>query len=464
MQIENFQNPPIRNFCCKFILLVLAVFDLLFYSPPLFSQNPDLNKIKYDHYRKRLLNNFLVSTPDNQPGTNIPASFRDDEKGLISWGDATIFLSNYISVLATEYRVFKNKNENTKLTLSELYYAMQALERLDISAESFFDHHYIASYPNGFFIRDDVPADFSKRWKNVNPSFQHVPVVNSDFTSSDIRTDEMSQDQVWHILLSLALVRKLVDDTMKIEVLGEHSTLHITFKDWAKQFAYRMVKVMQHQNCYDIGIFWEKNECYQYWIVKNPVTNKSVKRGSLPLFLKYGFAEAGNWITEKDYGDLSWAGSKKSRIWFNITGRLQKFQTITQDGDFFDFYNCGALATVGNIWNTRELVKLYKHHHKMLFIDNPQYEHFALISYILHKGDFNFLLKEKPFYENLLNVAPEKGPFNYGFNSGYIPEWSCVNRLVWPERLDGNTKETMYGDYNGLDYLLLYNLYELVYK
>ena len=59
-------------------------------------------------------------------------------------------------------------------------------------------------------------------------------------------------------------------------------------------------------------------------------------------------------------------------------------------------------------------------------------------------------------------VAPNCGPYNYGNNNWGSYEWSAPNRLVWPEHL-GNDIDNI-GSYSGLDYMLLHNLYYLVYK
>ncbi|MCX6259135.1 MAG: hypothetical protein NTW49_14725 [Bacteroidia bacterium] len=441
------------------IILIILLMPVIVHS-----QTPELNRIKYEMYRKRLVDKFMVTGNNNSPGYYIPASFRNEQKGIISWGDATIFLSNYLAVLSTEYELNKQFPDQCRNTVQELFHTMKALERLDMTAETFFDPHYIISYPNGFFIRDDVPADFSRRNALTNRYMKDVPNVTSDYSASDKRTDEMSQDQVWHLLLGLSLVAKLVDDTARFEVFDENGKTRICLSEWAKQMSFRVIRHMHNEICENIGIAGDKIECLRYWMVKNPVTQQIVKRGGLPLFLNYGFAEAGNRITGMKYGDLHWGSSENAGIWFEITGRWQILQSITQKGIFQDFYNCGALATVGKIWDSKKLIRLFNHHRKLIFIHKPMYEHFALISYILYGGDKQCMMNEKNFYQHLLDIAPASGPENFGPGSGYVYEWSSISRLVWPERCGNNTGENQYGEYNGLDYMLLYNLYMIVYN
>jgi len=129
-------------------------------------------------------------------------------------------------------------------------------------------------------------------------------------------------------------------------------------------------------------------------------------------------------------------------------------------------YYTATTATVGRVWTTRMLIRLFNKNRTFPFRHNPQYEHLALISCVLHGDCPKMLDKEHPYYRHLLDIAPPEGPYNFGQNSDRmaVPEWSSINRFVWPQRLsEGTTNPYLLGEYNGLDYLLLYNLYCLVY-
>lgn len=58
-----------------------------------------------------------------------------NNSSVLHWRDATITLGYYYIVLATEYRLLKDSEKNTEPTLNELYYAINALNRLDYNAE-----------------------------------------------------------------------------------------------------------------------------------------------------------------------------------------------------------------------------------------------------------------------------------------------------------------------------------------
>ena len=82
--------------------------------------------------------------------------------------DASLRLGWYIAVLATEYKLLNVQGLDTYQTRKELYYALEAFNRLDLNAESYFNLAAPNNNPNqaispssddlnGFFIRDDMP-------------------------------------------------------------------------------------------------------------------------------------------------------------------------------------------------------------------------------------------------------------------------------------------------------------------
>jgi hypothetical protein len=116
-------------------------------------------------------------------GESIPASViipnrqygqEDQTTGsIMQWRDATISLGYYWIVLATEYNLLNGYNENTLSTLKELYYSMQAFNRIDMTAEDYLSGNTNAvanpSDLNGFFIRDDVYNEFANNFASDPP-------------------------------------------------------------------------------------------------------------------------------------------------------------------------------------------------------------------------------------------------------------------------------------------------------
>ena len=264
------------------------------------------NLQRYAAYRARLRNEFVKVSAGDEPGTNIPASNRQGT--TLGWGDATIMMGQYLSMLATEYALLDGRRPaEAQTTLRELHYALRALDRLDRTAESYFreDRTSVPADLNGFFIRDDVAPDFLTR----HPLGGGANAVASDTTAPyggkpGYHATEMSQDQVWHLLVGLALVKTLVSFDGSLD--GES----IDVPAHAKTITHRILTYMrEHDN----------------WRTQNPIFGRDVLRGGdwdARRVFSYGFATAGNWIlaprdaTEPSYPDLHNATSRGAKSAF----------------------------------------------------------------------------------------------------------------------------------------------------
>lgn len=114
-------------------------------------------------------------------------------------------------------------NKNTDKTLAELYYAIEALFRLDAYSNQYDPGSFNL---DGFFIRNDVPRIFADTENNYNHFNCFVGVHNyAEVNSMDETHDliynpfdtinlgiEMSHDQVYHLMIGLALVKHFVHD------------------------------------------------------------------------------------------------------------------------------------------------------------------------------------------------------------------------------------------------------------
>jgi hypothetical protein len=64
------------------------------------------------------------------------------------------------------------------------------------------------------------------------------------------------------------------------------------------------------------------------------------------------------------------------------------------------------------------------------------------------------------YYSALLDSAPAIGPFNYGNGNYGNWQWSSTSRNIHPIRR-GDSIPDFPGNYNGLDYMLIYNLHQI---
>lgn len=525
---------------------------------------------KYWYYYSRLNNDFLKvgknageSIPINQrgegfdfyqyfniPGTGIPQTLKV--------GDAISGLGVYIGVLATQYALLVQNNQNTDSVRHELFCALNAVNRLDDGFEKLYGNNNFGL--NGFLMRDDVPVDFvSNNYKHFNyfnnwdgfsinsdgsPSTisndrgfaSRVPygqrLISSDFSnnSASITNLEMSQDHVISLLMGLALVTRLVDaganDNGAVfthEGLGE-----IYLRQEAINIANRIGNYLG-QSMQEI---------------KNPCTGQSLHIGGDLTATKYGIDEAichivgypsqsspfvpllnassqlypkschytqngtdlsrfsiwTGWVnsiaakadhaTFKSYliatGDCAWRPgyyNQLSEECYNVTNTVcQQLpfpfnQVCSQVSNYFCNYIVLPIPSFNNDPD-------YLLHNVNVSIDFFQSQrpfemfHNLLLHKVLHNQPLAKLGTYQTIVEDLLSKAPCEGPFNFG--PGYRPdyEWTSDTRLEHPERrfqlnepdfgylANGNSassfsKGETKGEYNGLDYMLMHNLYRL---
>lgn len=234
------------------------------------------NLAKYTRLRERLLSDF--TSVGLEAGQSEPAPERNDGAGFMKWGDGTIALGFYTGVLASELFLLSRPEtfpgadggdpSRIDRTVEELYDALFALERLDLVADAAFPPP-CTSEPslNGFFIRDDVPADFHSH-------FPGITEIRSDFIDPVLTNKEESQDQVYHVQLGLALVVALVPSDLVVQGRA--------LRGWAMEQAERIARNFADD-----------------WVIRNPACNdRRVNRGEDALGYSWGESLAVAAMTE----------------------------------------------------------------------------------------------------------------------------------------------------------------------
>lgn len=474
--------------------------------------NPNGNNInykKYLAYRERLKRFVVASSNFNEAGTNIPAEAISSDESTICWDDGNGAFNQYISVLATEYRLLKNSKLDYSQTIHELYYALKSFERLDRSADAIYrqDNSSQGNDVNGFFIRNDVDSNFWNKYKKdgTNAYFSQSSAVFGD-------KQQNSLDNCVHYLESFALVNALVDNEM---VDGSE----INFRQLVKDYTRCMIQNMQHPDePIPVIDFPVLKKMYSYtWYLKNPVTGESipVKYGcgldGTMLYASYGFAKAANHILGekafkemrfsyeitkfllkhcitdysfelevkrkvaifpipfppfKDYTFYATLEGNRVKvfhwIWFPSFTRILSSQTKTWSiGQ--DDYKTRSLCATGNI----NIVK-GKSPYQVLIQKQREstkltYEHLPLLWAVVMNNSSYINETDRLYIRRLLDAAPQDGPAKHIKNNSleYVSyEWSSPSRLIWPDRC-GDCNRAVTGYFNGLDYMLLHNLYLL---
>lgn len=227
----------------KLIKLISSIGTTLFLYFPVHSQNIGSNIYKYWNYRERFVNNFIVI--GDQAGESIAFNNRNDNSwnplytgtNRIGKGEFGTNQGYYIAILATEYELLKKESAPLDQTLKELYYALYAINRVDLMAETCFQNRPPSL--NGFLVRDDIPQTFVPDHPELNECcLQQTKykfgsgepfIINAidfpwesperdcgfanpgDFNYKYVKAPQ-SLDQMLGLLIGLSLVDKLVDD------------------------------------------------------------------------------------------------------------------------------------------------------------------------------------------------------------------------------------------------------------
>lgn len=488
----------------KFIFLANIILGLSLFGQILFAQTTQLNAEKYLIYKKKLENYFLIkSDPLSFPhyGTYIPAHKRNPfpgfpNSGQIHWTDAGHTIGFYLATLAAEYAIHEHKNNDVgkENCLKDIVNVLKTIERLDYLAEIRYESgseslkkvgdSIIIPYPypkgslNGFFIRDDVTRieifenSIANFWsKKGIKTFEQTPFVSSDYWNHG----EMSQDQVWNYLQGLALTQKLVKTDQKfMDGEGEY----VTPDYWAQKIVARIAKTMHSEVILNVAGL---KIPIKMWAIVNPATKKIVKRGGKPIDLVFNarlFGHAMNQITEMKFGDLRYGFRPKLKLKLPLPG----YKHFNDHAKF-------ALATIGNrqhaqtwdellYWSKRCAKKYNKGMDKSY--QKYTYIHFPLMYILLHSPEIDASSAEFSDFISYvrlrLDQAPKEGQWRSLYdlnedgkkdkNDHPEPFWSAGKRLVKPAGKDyiinKNDPATQPWEYNGLDYMLLYNLHELV--
>jgi hypothetical protein len=408
-------------------------FFILYVGVCAYPQTPVLNQEKYEHYRTRLKEQFMLYSGDaTVQGSHLPMeSLLPNASGRNTgyWADAVWWLGHYVAMLSIEYKILQNNNLDTSQTLNELRLAMKVYERLDYNAERCWGG---ADTLNGFFLRDDVSGEQAAQF--------HVDNISSDYKShcgKGNKHNTPSQDQLWGSYLGFALVLKLVDDEpLKAEV---------------RTLARRMINAMQHVT----------NKGKEVWEIVNPVTGEVVQKWGDIQWMCHAHQSVAEYLT----GDIVTFGRSDRGFWKNIWNLLQNNILINKKGDFV-WYGVFACSTVMNdggasekycydwlIKRCAQIAKLRPDMQQSLI-----FPHLPLISAILYEYQGK-KPQQAAQYEAYLNSAPFEGAFHIGSNSSEqqsAAPWHSLS-LFCPWHT------TDKGYFNMLDYMLLYNAYQLVY-
>lgn len=481
--------------------------------------------IKYWYYRDRLkyfvvpgekygesqiicIRNLINAS--NDPNNEInPKQWTNADYGQIGKHTAL-----YLGTLATEYYLLKRNGQydNAAKTAYELYLALFAIQEYwDKRAEDHWpdwqpNNSNFTDPLNGFFIRGNVPCDFyaknndngydhgytvfgerhvdllnkgldslsvfdptAYRFKNSNNGY--LPLGHPgyiDHRTSDLcyglayehdvpnfgddpHPERMSQDEAIGLMLGMALTIKLTDDNIPYNQNGTIINTYcrqraIFLFDKIVRYCVNLDKI-NGDNSFRI---FDPNHSYDF-------------TGSSTYTLGKGFIMAGHSVTGYDYGHVN-------ESWQNFMWML--LQTFGYTGGPKNSSMIGILGAIGNSWtNTYEGIE------NVSFYNNTE-TFYLLLWEVLNNLRPNDNKQTALLHKSLdqLDQAPCEGPFCY--RSDYIKvgnDWVHVGSGIYSdgigwassykwfkEQIFQNGGDPSTGNFHGLDYMLLYNLYHIV--
>jgi hypothetical protein len=454
----------------------ILFFLFLFISEFNFAQDELVNLQKYWHYRYRLTHYYMVV--GEGPGMSLPADIRNtNNSGEIRWGEVPVYLGYYIGTLATEYRLLKDNNYNTDQTLTELYYALKAAIRIDNVAENQDPWNHDPS-TNGFLIRDDVPDDFlllHSGFLNQNiPQNQGITIgsgkpgivtsMHSDYTGNlhsnpyHPENNAISQDVVYQLLMGFALVKRYVDPgVISFDDLINNDMVNIDLQGMAIDEA-------------DLIVSYIKANHSQHWEINDP-DGHDINAGGNCASFAFAIARAGNYITGNDYTDF-------------FENFDEPFWQTLQDPEHLLCHAIGdqasahpmalVLAAMSNSWKedhnqtntTPDQILLNGDYESSITPCNHPDNHYGWDVFygalwdVFHGGPryISDLCKVR----DILNSAPFDGPFYHDItDNASAGSWCATRRFFDDAPRQQSGKPGFNGNFNGLDYMLLFNLYYL---
>lgn len=353
-------------------------------------------------------------------------------QGKLGYGDNTIWQGWYLAVLASEYAVFKQLGVDTTETVSDLYLALQAVNRLDLAAEK---NYGKPGKLDGFFQRTDVPSGFTVK-PDGSPRFPHPQAgvsgygcVGSGYSCKGQGVADgffESQDQVIGLVYGLALVHKLVPA----------GVVHkgVVLRKEGGAIVHRMVKFLR-----DHG-----------WSVVDPngVSPPAAWGGSAKPFSSI-LAKAANLICGKDFGVSDYSDLTSQTVGAATWAGLDTSWSIQTD---VNRAMGTQMAAVTGQWDQQKLEERAA--------SWGATGHALSWAVLWGKSSLNGAIALWEI-ESLLDKAPCSGPCHLTPGCDEAMRWKGEHLLKSPEQRGGN-KNQLSMEYNGLDYMLMHNLYLLM--
>ncbi|MBP7807742.1 MAG: T9SS type A sorting domain-containing protein [Bacteroidia bacterium] len=482
----------------------LGVFFLLFlFYQDIYGQI-DHNKAhrRYWYYRTRMVNDFIkIGKEQGDCVVFAERNFGKQNKSKIG-PDQIDIINQYIMTLALEYKLLSRGLQDKNETIYELFHLMWTINRLDLEAEQYWDtpasNTEISSYNgplNAFMLREDMPLNYISNNNNLkhfnyelnldpnatNPkSFCGLDPVSSltpnekfsgYFLGNEPKGDlTMPHDKYHSMLVALMFVVKYIPSGVGYYENGVLQQFQDNVSD-LKTEAVKMAERIYHyvsnssyvlhyknSNESNVGALDVGNGAWAYaWPLSRMACH--VKNG-------FPFTESISYCNAQ--GVMDPFAASAGLIEYNAMTTTSTLPPITISTRPFankDLYLSPEDFAVFKAWDqagtntSPPFIPIWVSMNNNSIVNSLEWA--ELLRKVLHQD--GFLNKQLSVFAIPIDKAGCKGP--YHFNGCDYPdwEWSSQDRLEHPyyrgRGCNGNTDPVFEGNYPGVDYMLLHNLY-----
>jgi len=480
-------------------LILLFLFSQLQY---IINAQVNSDMVKYWHYRNRLNNFFVIlgeqhgesqviGVRNNIGSDNDPSDIWGKGKS-VDYGQHGKYTGYYIGTLATEYYLlYKNEQyEDASKTYQELLLALKAIKVYwDEKAEPFWG---VNESFNGFFIRGNVPCDFYAK-DNINGNNhgytqsgeRHIDLLNKNLDSTclydpyefrfrnknggyfprghpgyiDHRTHSQCYGTNTSNLTPLHSDHSCQENFLHPHVHDFHPESMSQDEAIWLLMGFELTIKLAGGICADFAL-----------TMKEKIIRYLINCDSLYGILKYRLYEPDGQYICNNEGGSTYAYAVPLMLEIGaipdvISSLVWQFLSSAPAGNFPDL--TAVIGAISNSWiHTGACINV--------ITQKNNWETFYILLWeVLHNIELPFIHQQNLCNKAIdqLNAAPCNGPFCYKQETQIDDQWQngilsgngWASSYKWCHFKDEqNHGGWCTGNYNGLDYMLFYNLYHII--
>jgi hypothetical protein len=377
---------------------------------------------KYQTLRQRFFNRFFFD--------GLVAEYIDPsvQGGRVKFADQTIYMGQALMAMATEAGILKATGGDAADSLQRIQSILNAVNQLDEAAEPYFGENAAL---NGFFLRDNVTGPQDPRLGN------RFAACDSDFQDPATENASPSGDQIFGLLYGLSTVAHYAgDDAIATQAREISSRLF----DYARRN--RFVLRLPNGDVTRRGSDMRWLASLLHGLNKDTTGDDLFDQSEIELL--------GQRMRLTGVAAL-WDDPATARQIENLAGREFTIPIIgeTVELNSFALHIMLTALAPADVWNQEEVEG----------VAQKVNHHMSVLLYCLrHQGRLPQFF-EKDTIDQILDSCPVTGPAK-ALSPG--TGWNKDNRWVRSANL-GEPSSGGPEEYNGIDWLLLHNLNELVF-